>query len=60
MKEERHVSFYDKEGKEISRRTYRGTYGGMIYQARKRAKKIGAEYFWHKIYLRKFSMETED
>ena len=58
-KEQINISFYDKDEKEISRRTY-SSYGGALYHAKRHAKKIGASFFWHIQYLRKFEMEDED
>jgi hypothetical protein len=54
MKEEYNVSFYNEKDEEIGRKTYKGSYGSMITNARKRGEKIKAKYFWHKVYLRKF------
>lgn len=59
MKEIFNVNFYHDDI-EISRKTYRCSYGQMIRFARERAIKIDADYFWHIKYLRKFEINKEE
>ena len=59
VKEEIHINFYDENEKEIGRKTY-SSYGAMIYHAKRHAKKIGASFFYHIHYLRRFEVEKED
>lgn len=60
MKDKFNISFYDKNDVEIGRKTYTCSYGKMISNAEKRAKRIGAIYFWHLHYLRRFSVIIDD
>lgn len=53
------VSFYDENEMEIGRKTYK-TYGGMITYAYRYADKIGAKFFWHVKYLRRFEVYEDE
>ncbi|MDE2015987.1 MAG: hypothetical protein KGJ89_05435 [Patescibacteria group bacterium] len=53
------IVFYDSEEKEIGRKTYNCGYGKALSNARKRAKKIGATFWYHVHYLRRFEEEDE-
>ncbi len=59
MSKEYRAVFYDEDEKEISRKTYK-TYGGMINYGYKHADKIGAIFFYHVEYLRRFEVYEDD